>query len=193
MALPAPSEDFTAGSPTPFASNLETATHWTATSGTIECITGGGSPDCTPNTARWIIRIPVSALPGGVGGNTMLAVETRIDSETSGTRTNLPSNLSRTYLWRGSDTWVFGGGGPASPPHLPITEMYQYQGDPRHNPYADLKMPHLGSGLASENRLGMGYNRYFDDFSSAGVDSTGAPWWKGNRGGPSSRWRHSCW
>ena len=177
--LPAPSEDFTSGSPTPFASNLETATHWKSTSGTIECISGGANPDCTPNTARWIIRIPSSALPGGSGGNTMLTVETRINSETSGTRTNLPSNLSRTYLWRGSDTWVFGGGGPSSPPHLPITEMYQYQGDPRHNPYADLKMPHQGSGLASQNRLGMGYNRYFDDFSKTGEDSAGAPWWKG--------------
>jgi type II secretory pathway pseudopilin PulG len=176
---PAPSEDFTTGTPTPFASNLSVATHGRTTGATVECTTGGASPDCTTNTARWIITVPSSALPGGSGGNTMLTVETRINSTTTGTRTNTPPNLSRTYAWRGSDAWVFGAGSSVNPPHLPITEMYQIQGDPRHNPYADLKMPHQGSGLTSQDRLGMGYNRYFDDFSKTGVDSTGAPWWKG--------------
>jgi hypothetical protein len=174
--LPAPSEDLTGtGSlPTPFASNL-TATHQRD---------GGGfcsstSMDCTPNSARWVIKVPASVLPGGANGNTMLTVETRINSTSSGTRTNTPPNLSRTYLWRGSDLWMFGDGTAANPPHLPLTEKYQILGDPRHNPYADLKMPHDGSGRPGANPLGMGYNRYFDDFQNTSFNANGAPFWKG--------------
>jgi len=171
--IPAPAEDLTvaASPPTPFAIDL-TATH---------TVVGGlcNAGDCEPNTARWVITIPDSVLPGGSGGNGMLAVETRIASTTSGTRDDTPPNLSRTYLWRGSDTWIFGDGTPANPPNLPLTERYQILGDPRHNPYADLKAPHQGSGLPAEDPLGLGYNRYFDDFHNATTNAAGWPNWQG--------------
>jgi hypothetical protein len=60
-----------------------------------------------------------------------------------------------------------------------LTERYQFLGDPRHNPYADLKMPHQGSGLTLQNPLGMGYNRYFDDLQEAGFNGSLAPYWRG--------------
>ena len=173
--LPAPSEDLTGSGAVnpPFGSDL-TATHQRDGSG--NCTSPG---DCTPNTARWILNVPAAALPGGTNGNTMLTVETRINSTDSGTRANNPPNLSRTYVWRGNDTWMFGDGTAANPPHLPITERYQILGDPRHNPYADLKMPHAGSGLTDQDPLGMGYNRYFDDFQNGSFNAAGSPYWKG--------------
>ena len=170
--IPAPAEDLTLSSPpTAFTSNLAT-TH-TISSG----VCNGG--ECETNTARWVITVPANVLPGGTNGNGLVTVETRINSTTSGTRTNHPPNLSRTYVWRGTDLWTFGDGTATNPPNLPITETYQIMGDPRHNPYADLKAPHNGSGLAGADRLGMGYNRYFDDFENATVNAAGSPNWKG--------------
>jgi hypothetical protein len=170
--LPAPSEDLTGTTPpTAFSSNL-TSAHGVSAG---MCSSG----ECTPNTARWIITIPDTVLPGGPNGNGRLTVETRIDSTTSGTRTNHPPNLSRTYVWKGTDTWTYGDGTAANPPNLPVTEMYQIIGDPRHNPYADLKYPHETSGRPNADRLGMGYNRYFDDFENSLMNKLGAPWWKG--------------
>ncbi len=171
--IPAPAEDLTvsASPPTAFTSDLAT-TH---------TISGGAcnGGECETNTARWVITIPDTVLPGGTGGSGLLTVETRIDSTTSGTRTDQPPNLSRTYVWRGTDLWNFGDGTAANPPHLPLTESYQILGDPRHNPYADLKSPHDGSGLPLADRLGMGYNRYFDDFQNASYNQHGSPHWKG--------------
>jgi type II secretory pathway pseudopilin PulG len=128
------------------------------------------SGDLPKNTARWIITIPVSH----IANNKMLTIETRIgDTTTTGVMyppasMSDPPNLSRTYVWRGTDTWIFGDGTNANPPNLPITEQFQFLGDPRHMPYADLKRPHVGAGFgaAFENRLGMAYNRYFDDFEA---------------------------
>lgn len=114
------------------------------------------------NSARWVITIPSVSIPN----DRMLTIETRIgDDLSAGTMwpaANAPSNVSRTYTWRGSDTWVFGDA--ANEPNLPLTERFQLLGDPRHSPYADLKLAHGSSGLARRDPLGMGYNRYFDDF-----------------------------
>ena len=167
--IPAPMENFAVGSspPTPFGINLAAA--HTSSGG----VCTGGS--CDKNTARWVITIPSSVLPGGANGNGLLTVETRIDSTTSGTRTDEPPNLSRTYVWKGTDAWIFGDGTAANLPHLPITEQYQFLGDPRHCPYADLKMPYQGSGLPAQNQLGMGFNRYFDDFENAGANKGATP------------------
>ncbi len=143
---------------------------------TIEATRPGG--DLPKNTARWIITIPASKLtctaasPAPCGS--LVTIETRLgDDMTTGVMyppasENVPPNLSRTYVWRGDDTWIFGDGTNTNPPHLPITEQFQFLGDPRHLPYADLKRPHVGAGFgaAFENRLGLGYNRYFDDFES---------------------------
>lgn len=108
------------------------------------------------NTARWVIRIPSISLPT----DRMITVETRIGNDLTA---EYP-NVSRTYVWRGTDTWLFGDA--THDPHLPLTERFQLLGDPRHLPYADLKLAHWTSGRVRRDMLGLGYNRYFDDFHS---------------------------
>jgi type II secretory pathway pseudopilin PulG len=130
------------------------------------------SGDVPKNTARWVLTIPAANLPDGGG---VITVETRIgDDVTTGVMyptANVPPNLSRTYVWYGPDTWINGDGTNTNPPHLPITEQFQFLGDPRHMPYADLKRPHDAVAFPGfSNSLGMGYNRYFDDLES-GFDS----------------------
>jgi prepilin-type N-terminal cleavage/methylation domain-containing protein len=118
------------------------------------------------NTARWVLSIPAGALPA----NDVVTIETRIGDDAPA-----PSNLSRTYVWRGTDLWLFGDA--TNDGHLPMTERFQFIGDPRHCPYADSKLPHLGSGLARQDALGLGYNRYFDDFHSAVNARAAWPGW----------------
>jgi len=156
--IPSPVEDLPEVlSPAPFTTTL-------ATAGTT-----------AKNTARWIISIPSFVLPS----DAVLTVETRVGSDlTTGTIVpveNAAANLSRTYVWRGTDVWVFGDA--TNDPHLPITERYQLLGDPRHCPYADLKMPHPGAGRVRQDALGMGYNRYFDDFHGATNERAAWPGW----------------
>ena len=118
------------------------------------------------NTARWTIRIPATMLGSAdrrieavtrIGhGN---AVNTGIDNAAFATgimyppaaRTE-PENISKTYCW-----WA------ASPEAVPFTERYQYQGDPRHCPYADLRV----GGSSFPN----GYNWYFDDLQNSSVNA----------------------
>ncbi|HWW60138.1 MAG TPA: type II secretion system protein, partial [Thermoanaerobaculia bacterium] len=115
--------------------------------------------DSVKNTVRWVITVPVDVLRN----NSVVTIETRIgEDQTTGVAfpaQNGPRNLSRTYAWRGTDGWIFGDA--TMDANLPITERFQFIGDPRHCPYADVKAPHLGSGRAREDALGMGYNRYF--------------------------------
>ena len=147
--IPSPLENLPdSGSPAPF---------------TVDLTTTGTTPK---NTARWVITIPSFALPS----DRVLTVETQIGADLSPKVAfpvaNAPSNASRTYVWRGTDTWLYGDA--THEPNLPITERFQLIGDPRHLPYADVKLPHAASGLARSHRLGMGYNRYFDDFHAPG-------------------------
>lgn len=140
--IPSPLENLAAtATPAPFTTNLTAA-------GPIE-----------KNTARWVIKVPSYVLPQ----SSVITVETRIgDDFTAGVSSppaNALSNLSRTYAYRGDDTWIYGDA--THDPNLPITERFQFLGDPRHCPYADLKMSH------TSDPLGMGYNRYFDDFDDA--------------------------
>lgn len=129
------------------------------------------------NTARWIITIPNSA--GVLPTDSQITIETRINSTTSGiiyppASYNAPTNLSKTYTWRGDDNWIFGLGGQN--PHLPLTERFQIIGDPRHSPYADNKR----NFISTTNPLGKGYNRYFDDFhNGAGNIGDGINEWFG--------------
>jgi hypothetical protein len=161
--VPAPVEDLTsAATQTPFLKDLT-------------------STSLTPkNTARWIIKIPDSS--GALKDDTRVTVETRIGKQvTSGvlwpTRDH-PPNLSRTYAWRGTDTYI-NGNAAASPPvpaALPFSERFQFQGDPRHCPYADLKRPPAvkkfpGVAGTYESPLGMGFNRFFDDFEDSVVNT----------------------
>jgi type II secretory pathway pseudopilin PulG len=189
--IPAPMENFAqAAAQTAFGTNLAT--------------NAGG----IKNTARWIISINSANLvnilnahgfPGYNGippcpapcANTALAVETRIGDipaglqlPTTGTMwpvRNQPPNLSRTYVWFGSNLWLYGDGTNANLPNLPMTERYQFIGDPRHCPYADLKKPHSdgGAGWNANNinaQLGMGYNRNFDDFENSSFGNASAAW-----------------
>jgi type II secretory pathway pseudopilin PulG len=194
--IPAPLENFAAGAAqTPFSIDLATNPVTAATE---------------KNTARWIITINGANLTtilnnngvpaiGGIPAcpapcaNTALAIETRIGDVAAGTlpttgtmwpARSQPPNLSRTYVWRGTNLWLYGNGTIANLPHLPQTERFQFLGDPRHCPYADLKMPHTNNGgawnAANVNaNLGMGYNRYFDDFENAGTNAIGSwPGWQ---------------
>ena len=149
--VPAPVEDLPdSASPGPFTVNLASP--------------GTGAK----NTARWRIRIPAGVLPA----NRLISVETRIGN----TVVAEYPNVSRTYVWRGTDQWLFGDA--TNNPNMPITERFQMIGDPRHCPYADLKLPHSGSGRTRADVLGMGYNRYFDDFHSNAVNArTTWPGW----------------
>ncbi len=190
--IPAPMENFAQTAvQTPFAQDLTSNTN------------------APKNTARWIISINVPNLenilnsngfPGYSGiptcsapcPNTALAIETRIGDVPAGSLPttgsewpvrNQPPNLSRTYTWLGTDLWLYGDGTDTNPPHLPMTERFQFQGDPRHCPYADDKMVHTNAGTtwspANVNtRFGMGYNRYFDDFQTSTVNAVGTwPGW----------------
>jgi type II secretory pathway pseudopilin PulG len=132
------------------------------------------------NTARWTITIPAASITN----DTILTVETRLgDQVASGVLypvANAPQNLSRTYVWRGTNAFIFGS--PGVSPTLPLTERYQVLGDPRHLPYADLKRPHVSGTFplsppapiaavgSAESSLGMGYNRYFDDFEDGNMN-----------------------
>lgn len=159
--IPSPVENLPdPASPAPFTTNL-------ATQGTG-----------TKNTARWVITIPSFALPK----DRMIAIETSIGPAT----TSFP-NVSRTYVWRGSDVWLFGNA--TNDPHLPLTERFQLLGDPRHCPYADLKLPHDASGRVRRDALGMGYNRYFDDFHAPGNNAAAAwPGWSYDAPALSGNW-----
>jgi prepilin-type N-terminal cleavage/methylation domain-containing protein len=161
--IPSPLENFAlAGVQTPFATNL---------------VSQG---DKQKNTARWIIQIPTTTF----GTGRQLEIETRIgnynfDSTTQQYVSTLspaytePPDLSRTYVWRGNVDYLLGdpAANPQVPAALPISERYQFEGDPRHCPYADLKKPHTTAGNAVTFHTGnvnpyygQGYDRYFDGF-----------------------------
>jgi hypothetical protein len=163
--IPSPVEDLSTGA-VPFTLNL------TSTS------------PMPKNTARWVIRIP--NLSGGLKANSQVQIDTRIGKqETSGVLWPVrdhPRNLSRTYAWRGTTTYL--DGNPAAVPPvaaaLPFSERFQFQGDPRHCPYADLKRPpavkKFPAGPAPpqgnyESPMGMGFNRFFDDFEDTIVNT----------------------
>jgi hypothetical protein len=191
--IPAPMENFAQNAvQTPFALDLASNTN------------------NAKNTARWIITINgvnltnllnANGMPaiGGIPAcpapcaNTALAIETRIGDDLvnplpiTGTMwpvRNQPPNLSRTYVWRGTNAWLFGDPVNNILPNLPMTERYQFIGDPRHCPYADLKKPHadLGPGWNAANintNVGMGYNRNFDDFESQAPNVNAIGTWPG--------------
>jgi type II secretory pathway pseudopilin PulG len=174
--IPSPVEDLTLAASVPFNTDLT------------------NTQKRPKNTARWILRIPKANLPT----NEKITVETSIGID-AGTNVSgtmwppavryKPMNMSRTYTYIGDDDWIFGNTSTTPPKqaHLPITERYQVLGDPRHVPYADLKRPHINnptifkdaSGNSIESALGMGYNRYFDDFHDASAQAGTAADWPG--------------
>jgi len=124
------------------------------------------------NTARWIIRInSASSVTDG-----QWAVETRLG--TNLTTGNYPatvvgsagytlmSDLSRTYIWKGtgSNAGVPWGGSGVTP----FTERFQFNGDPRHEPYLDCKFGSvaLGTQDAGTTIDDDSYNWYFQNVGS---------------------------
>lgn len=109
--------------------------------------TPGESPK---NTARWIITIDRNALQ-----TPMLTIETYIGDKNPD---EIPDpvqytpNRSRTYTWIGIDP--------------PITEMFQFIGDPRYCPYLDVK----ATGR---------YNKWFTSSLSGYNGFTGSSGWGG--------------
>ncbi|HVO32122.1 MAG TPA: type II secretion system protein, partial [bacterium] len=79
--------------------------------------------DGPKNTARWVITLPGSALPD----HTVLPVDTRIGAAPADPEKD-PWNHERTYVWIDETP--------------PPSELAQFQGDPRHEPYADVKRDH---------------------------------------------------
>ncbi|MEZ6007643.1 MAG: prepilin-type N-terminal cleavage/methylation domain-containing protein [Planctomycetota bacterium] len=138
------------------------------------------------NTARWRISMSPSSLrtgfastPGGSDGDAVdrvVRLETRWGHDAStGTlwpTRNQPANKSATFAWYTD-----------SVDDIPFSERYQFQGDPRHMPYADCDR----YGATSPN----GYNWFFDDLVDSG--NVWSDWpgldgarlrhaWQGNRG-----------
>ncbi len=129
----------------------------------VNLSTAGSTPK---NTARWIIAIPAAMLGTD---DRRLQITTRIGAGDGGdlqedgaafstgimnppAARNQPENISNTYAW-----WA------ASPDVVPFTERFQFQGDPRHSPYADTK----SGGSSFPN----GYNWYHDDFQTSSVNA----------------------
>ena len=135
------------------------------------------------NTARWIVEIPLPAVrrawasaagaDDGDAEDLVLTVETRLGRDlTTGTlwpTRSLPPNLSTTHAWFCDEA-----------EDLPFSERYQFQGDPRHCPYADLDC----TGTTSPH----GANWYFDDFRDATADAR-ARWLAFDTGRLRDRWR----
>ncbi len=119
--------------------------------------------DVPKNTARWTIELPLpvirsqkeTVVGSGNGDATdlILEIRTRIGSDpTTGTMfpvRNSPQNLSRAHCYFHANT-----------SSVPFSERYQFQGDPRHSPYADTNQ----FGTAFVN----GYNWWFDSFTTSG-------------------------
>lgn len=151
------------------------------------------------NTARWIISFTKAngvTIPDG-----QYAVETRLGGypttvqagvtyfagdyggspsgpvpSGSAAASELMADLSRTYLWlgEGSNSSVTWGGSGITP----FTERYQYNGDPRHEPYLDCKFGSVAMGTTETTAGGVTidancYNWYFRQIGSDNGEADG--------------------
>jgi len=108
--------------------------------------TSGDSPK---NTARWIITLDGGTLNSISPSNKVLTIETYIgdrDGNSIPAPVQYTTNRSRTFTWIGLE--------------LPITEKFQFMGDPRYCPYLDVK-------------ANSGYNRWFTNNLSGYYGFTG--------------------
>ncbi|MBK8096890.1 MAG: hypothetical protein IPK26_07275 [Planctomycetes bacterium] len=147
--------------------------------------------DGPKNSARWRITVPATSFGAnyfvrnddntGAGYDPAADVRVRVrtfieDSDDTGTPGTMwppadryePENLSVTYTW-----WA------DSAEDVPITERYQFQGDPRHCPYKD-----LFNNTAED--FPNGYNWYHDNLNNGVAARTDFPSIEPNRLG--NRW-----
>jgi len=130
------------------------------------------------NTARWIITLKEHVLPD----NDMLTIQTRITDldvdvtdlglldaaglpvNLTGTVNNHPYNLSETYTWIGINA--------------PVTERCQILGDPRHCPYADVKLDHRYNWFYRDDGAWTSTGSFSGDYAGFNRCRMG---WSGNR------------
>lgn len=150
----------------------------------------------TKNTARWTIEIDPDVLTDDMfvqtdgttydpNGDVTLQVHTRIasnhsigdtDWETSGTTfptLNQPDNLSTTYAW-----WA------DSREDVPMTERAQFNGDPRHLPYADC--------FSGGDDFADSYNWYHDSLNNS-LEPAATDFASINGTYLRNRWNSSMW
>ena len=133
--------------PSPVLDNTSTTRNYLS-------LTAAGGENKPKNTARWIIEIDDNS--DSLPEQGYLTIETRIGDGNPSTdwqdlqygtlfpTRNQPANLSRTYTWIGMLP--------------PVSERYQFIGDPRHHPYVDQEADYS----ATNNPLGDGYNWFWD-------------------------------
>ncbi len=129
--------------------------------GGFYAMSNGTTADTPKNTVRWRVQLAQSALASVFGNKATITAATRIGTDlATGVMwpvAHQPSNLTTTWAWWSTD-----------PDDVPITERYQFQGDPRHNPYLDL----CGDGTAFAH----GYNWWFDNFAQGGSSGSTSDW-----------------
>lgn len=104
------------------------------------------------NTARWRIAINPAVLSDG-----MHTFETRIWNGVAAV-SGYP-NISKNYVWVGTTP--------------PITEQFQFMGDPRHMPYKDVKANHGYNWYFTNNTDNFGHYGGFSKVTTNGWDGTG--------------------
>lgn len=129
--------------------------------------------DKPKNTARWVITVAKAGLDLQFGGgNSQVTVETRIGNNLSTGAmwpvANQPANLSRTYAWRCTTATY------CSLKGVPFSERFQFQGDPRHCPYKDVKVIPIPAPPAAVTYNG--FNWYFDNFNDTAGGNQAAMW-----------------
>ncbi len=150
------------------------------------------------NTARWLITLsmPVtSVFPNASPGNPLTmtnaggtsiytapvtfagqhAIETRLGAknyQTGYPGTGAAPDVSRTYVWTGwgvnGAVTTVGSVTASGPP--PTVERYQFLGDPRHEPYLDVKVGGTGVSGQPVTIQANGYNWWFKDGASGGAN-----------------------
>jgi len=142
------------------------------------------------NTARWVIMIKNNGT--ATIGDGQLSVETRLGSDlTTGptsSNVNEQENLSRTFVWVGGPSGCTPGTSGCGV--TPWTERYEFNGDPRDCPYADVKFGSsaLGTSDAYVTIDSDSYNWYFKALNTDGF--SGFPKTTGGyNGGNPGDWR----
>ncbi len=104
-----------------------------------------------------------------IGANNYTSDTVSINTSTGTPVTTIvgaPSDLSRTYVWTGWSS--ISASGVTQGVYPPTTEQYQFLGDPRHEPYLDVKVGGINNGQAVVIQPN-GYNWWFKNGTSGGA------------------------